>query len=195
MLTLLPAAELEAGWWRLALLTALPLGLVGIYLRRRVTESPVSVAATESRAAEPRPVWLLWPRHRRPSLTRFCVLAAGSLAFNTFVVFLRSHLIVTTEAAPSRVLLLAVVGLLGGAAAALWLGWLSDRVGRRPVVLASLGGLALGAAPILGLARHASVGGLLVANLLAGCGGGGCLVPLDDSPRCSPPTCGVSEWR
>jgi len=90
-------------------------------------------------------------------------------------VFLPNHLIVTTDEAPARVLLLAVVGLLGGAAAALLLGRLSDRVGRRPVVLNSLAALVVSAAPILVVARSGSVVGLLVANLLAGAVVGGVL--------------------
>ena len=149
LLHLLPPAQLEAGWWRIAFLIALPLGTVGFYLRRRVTESPAFLWESRGRRLEAHPVRLLWRQHRRAWLTGFAVIAAGSLAFNTFFIFLPNHLIATTDLAPSTVLLVAVIGLLGGAASALRLGSLSDRVGRRPVVLTSLGALALCFAAIL----------------------------------------------
>ncbi|WP_426244828.1 MFS transporter [Nocardioides sp. LHG3406-4] len=168
LLHLLPPARLEAGWWRIAFLVALPLGAVGFYLRRRVAESPLFVQALRSQALEPHPVRLLWTGHRRAWLTGFAFIASGSLAFNTFFIFLPNHLIATTDLSPTAVLLVAVVGLLGGAASALVLGSLSDRVGRRPVVLVSVGLLALGAVPLLAMARSGSVGALLIADLLSG---------------------------
>ena len=175
LLHLLPPAQLEAGWWRIAFLIALPLGTVGFYLRRRVTESPAFLWESRCRRLEAHPVRLLWRQHRRAWLTGFAVIAAGSLAFNTFFIFLPNHLIATTDLAPSTVLLVAVIGLLGGAASALRLGSLSDRVGRRPVVLTSLGALALCAVPVFALARSGSTGALLAADLLGGVLVGGVL--------------------
>ena len=175
LLHLLPPAQLEAGWWRVAFLTALPLGTAGFYLRRRVEESPVFVEAVRGQTLEPRPVRLLWTSHRRAWLTGFAFLASGSLAFNMFFIFLPNHLIATTQVAPARVLLVAVLGLLSGAVSAVALGSLSDRVGRRPVVLGSVGTLAVVAVPVFVLARSGSLGALIVADLLAGAVVGGVL--------------------
>lgn len=175
VLNLLPSGQLDDGWWRLAFLVALPLSLVGFYLRSRVGESPLYVEALQVRSVDPHPVRLLWAGHRRAWWTGFAFLAAGSLGFNTFFIYLPNHVIVTTELPAAGVLLVAVLGLLGAAVSAVGLGWLSDRAGRRPVVLGSLAVLACAALPLVALARTGSLGGLLVADLLAGCAVGGVL--------------------
>ncbi len=168
LLQLLPPDQLAAGWWRVAFLVAIPLGTVGFYLGRRVTESPLFLGVQTGRTLEPHPVRLLWTTHRRAWLSGFALLAAGSLAFNTFFVFLPHHVVVATDLAPSTALLAGVAGLMAGAASALATGALSDRVGRRRVVLPAAAALALGAPVVFVMARSGSPGALLVADLVAG---------------------------
>lgn len=175
VLNLMPNEQLEAGWWRVAFVVALPLSLVGFYLRSRVSESPPYLDAIHRQRVDQHPVRLLWEGHRRAWCTGFAFLAAGSLGFNTFFIFLPNHLIVTTDLPASQVLLVAVIGLLGAAASSVGLGWLSDRVGRRPVVLASTAALAIAAVPAVALARTGSLSGLLVADLVVGGAVGGIL--------------------
>jgi MHS family proline/betaine transporter-like MFS transporter len=96
------------------------------------------------------------------------VIAVGSLTFNTFFVFMPNHLAHTTSMTLPSALLTAVVGLVSAALAAVALGRLSDRVGRRPVVLTSIAALVVMAAP-MSLAAHS---GSLVALTLAQAGVG-----------------------
>ena len=83
----------DTGWWRIAFLVAIPLGLIGLLLRRRITDTDQFLTLRAESALLDRPVQELW-RHHRPSLLRgFCLLAAGSLAFNTFFIFMPNNLI------------------------------------------------------------------------------------------------------
>lgn len=171
----LPDDALFGEAWRLAFLLALPLGLVGLYVRRHVSESPGFVRLEPAGARSGTRVRALWAHHRPALVTGFAVVAAGSLAFNTFFVFLPNHLAQTSSLALSTTLLTAIVGLVCAAASAVVLGRLSDRVGRRPVVLGSIGVLVVGALPLSLAAHTESLVALAVAEIVAGATIGGML--------------------
>lgn len=160
--------DLSEGTWRVAFLVALPLGFVGVYLRLRVPETPPFVRLQESQSLAQGPIRTLWEHHRGGLRTGFATIAAGSLAFNTFFVFLPNHLALTTSVTLSAALLSSVVGLAALAAAAVLLGALSDLVGRRPVVLGSLCAVALCALPLNALAHSGSLLALVLAQVGAG---------------------------
>jgi MHS family proline/betaine transporter-like MFS transporter len=168
VLTRLPESQLSAGWWRVAFLLALPLGVVGVYLRQRVPESPVYVSARREASLQEHPLRELWRGHRRAWGTGFAAVAAGSLAFNTFFVFVPNHLIVAGTHTVSVALLAVVPGLLGAAGVAVGLGALSDRLGRRPVVLASATVLAVGAVPAFAVVTSGSLVGLVLGEVAVG---------------------------
>jgi MHS family proline/betaine transporter-like MFS transporter len=174
-LALLPAAVLSAGWWRVAFLLALPLGLVGLYMRRRVPDTPHFVQMLEDQGSGGVGLADLWSSNGPALRTGFMVIAAGSLTFNTFFVYLPNHLVVTTNRSLSTALFAAIAGLVAAATAALALGRLSDRLGRRPVVRGSLIALVVAAVPLFAVATSGSVVGLICANMLAGVLVGGTL--------------------
>ena len=146
----------DSGWWRIAFLIAIPLGVIGLLLRRRITDTTQFVTLRADSGLIDRPVQELW-RHHRPSLVRgFCLLAAGSLAFNTFFIFMPNHLIARHGAALTPTLLVTALSLGIAAIAALALGRLSDRIGRRPVVIVSAAALA-GARSAAGSLGHPGI--------------------------------------
>ncbi len=171
----LPDEVLAGEGWRVAFLLAMPLGLVGVYLRRRVTETPGFVRLEQTEALAGATVRMLWAEHRAALLTGFAIIASGSLAFNVFFVFMPNHLARTTSLALSTALLAAVTGLVSTAAAAVALGRLSDRVGRRPVVLGSTLVLVVSAAPLSMAAHSGSLLALTLAEIVAGGAVGGVL--------------------
>ena len=68
-------------------------------------------------------------------------MAAGSLAFNMFFIFMPNNLIARHGASLTPTLLLTAAALAVAAVAALALGRMSDRVGRRPVAIGSCAAL------------------------------------------------------
>jgi MHS family proline/betaine transporter-like MFS transporter len=158
----------ESGWWRLAFLLALPLGLIGVHLRRRVAETEQFAAIRAASSLVDHPARELWNHHRYAVRRGFCLIAAGSLAFNTFFVFMPNNLISRHGASLDRTLLVTAGSLSMAAAAALVLGAASDRVGRRPVVIGSTAALVVLATPMSLLATGGSLVGLFVAEVLIG---------------------------
>ncbi|MFF7750930.1 MFS transporter [Streptomyces sp. NPDC007971] len=127
---LLSDPQLAHWGWRLPFLLALPLGLVALWLRVGLAETPEF--RERERAADP-------PGGAGPSAAAVLLGAARvtgwSAAGYTFLVVLPSYLQATLHADVRQALLATVPANAGFAAAILPAGLLSDRVGRRPVML------------------------------------------------------------
>jgi len=157
-----------SGWWRIAFLLALPLGLIGLFLRRRLAETEQFIVLRTASRLLDHPVRELWKGHKAAVLRGFCLIAAGSLAFNTFFIFLPNNLISRHGAGLTPTLLLTAATLTVAATAALALGRLSDRFGRRPVAIVSCAGLVLIAMPATVVATQGSPLGLVLAQVAIG---------------------------
>lgn len=136
--TVLTEGQLGDWGWRLPFLMTLPLGLGALWLRLRLDETP---AFREEREAERPPgrevAWAI-------------ALGAGRImgwaaAGYTFLVVLPSYLQSTLDATFQQALIATVLANLGFAVTIVPAGWLSDRYGRRPVMLT-------GAVLVVGLA-------------------------------------------
>ncbi len=136
LVTLLPREDLMSWGWRIPFLASFLLIMVGIYIRLRITETPVFTEAVVARGkVERNPAMEALKRHPR----NFFVVLGARLAENglgyLFPVFGLSYVINTLgvpKADALSALMLAFVielfTIVGFAA-------LSDRVGRRPVYI------------------------------------------------------------
>lgn len=160
----IPVASPLHDWaWRVPFLAALPLGFVGLYVRSKVDESPMFRTVHQAGGTSRQPLREAM-RDTRPQLAvGFAAVAAVAVAFNLMYVFVPNHLVVNDRLELAPALGAAVAGPLLAAVLAPGFGRLSDRVGRRRVVLAGLAGL-LVAIPVA--LRLVSTGNL--AWMLAG---------------------------
>ncbi|MER6775821.1 MULTISPECIES: MFS transporter [unclassified Streptomyces] len=166
----LSADALHAWGWRIPFLLALPLGAVALWLRTALAEPP-----PPREPAAPADTPPVAPRE----LTRAVVLGIGrvmgwSAAGYTFLVVLPSYLQATLGASLREALLATALANAGFAASILPAGALSDRIGRRPVMLSGALGVVLLALPLLHLLQSAGVppwsraGAVLLAGALVG---------------------------
>lgn len=140
-----------------------------------MSETPGFVRLEHTESLADAPVRRLLSERRAGLITGSAMIAFGSLAFNTFFVFMPTHLAQTTSLDLPTALPTAVTGLIPAAVAAAALGGLSDRAGRRPVVLGSTLGLAVSVLPLSVAAHSGSLPALLLAEILAGSAVGGVL--------------------
>ncbi|MFF4317962.1 MFS transporter [Streptomyces sp. NPDC001568] len=182
-----PEALYDWGW-RIPFLLALPLGAVALWLRTGLTEpagahrpegspeAPPDRPAPSPGAVGPAPTV---PAPTVPGTARAIALGIGrimgwSAAGYTFLVVLPSYLQATLGASFQEALIATTVANLGFAAAILPAGILSDRVGRRPVMLCGALCVTLLALPLLhllqdpGAAAPAKAAGLLGAGAAVG---------------------------
>ncbi|TQC45873.1 MFS transporter [Rhodococcus sp. WS4] len=172
--TVLSEDQLTSWGWRIGFLLAAPMGVVILYLRMRVDETPhfkqmtVERAASDASSAPQRrsPVYLL--------VTMGAVVVYNAVG-NTFMVGMPAFLSKSFEMSFERSYLLA---LITGLVAAIFMpvfGALSDRVGRRPVLLwGSVAVVAL-SYPLYAMLGFGFRGGLIalaIAGVLIGAVGG-----------------------
>jgi MFS family permease len=107
---LLPQATLEAWAWRLAFLAALPVGVVGLYLRLRLDETPRFRAVQRADTVAEWPVREALRAYPRQMLVGLALVAAASLTFNTSFIYLPNHLAADRGVPLSRALAGALLG-------------------------------------------------------------------------------------
>ncbi|HEX5394060.1 MAG TPA: MFS transporter [Rhodocyclaceae bacterium] len=166
----LSAEEFSAWGWRVPFLFSALLLLASAKARLALHESPVFQQLRQSHHTSPAPLHECFrDRHTlgRMALLFFCVSAGGGLLFFCSQVYAPVFLKVTVRMDPvlaGRLTLAATLCLFPLTFAA---GWLSDRIGRRPVVLT---GMALGATGVIpvfaGLQAYAAQPSLILALLL-----------------------------
>jgi MFS transporter, MHS family, proline/betaine transporter len=152
----LSASALQSWGWRLPFLMALPLGLVGLYIRLRLEETPEFLLVQRDGRVSTTPVSETLRTSTRQVIVGFGVVATVSLTFNLFFVFLPNFVASTGRVPLSRALAGALIGLLLGSILAPLFGRLTDRVGRRPVVVAGVLALTLLTAPAFSLVLRGS---------------------------------------
>ncbi|MFF7605516.1 glycine betaine/L-proline transporter ProP [Streptomyces parvulus] len=159
MTALLSDGDLTSWGWRIPFLIAGPMGIVGLYLRMRLEETP-AFAAEMAKAEKTRPKVPL--REMVTGQWRALLLCVGLvLVFNVtdymLLSYMPSYLTSELEYDETHGLLvvLAVMALM--MVVQPFAGALTDRVGRRPVIAAGCAGFLLLSVPALLLIREGSL--------------------------------------
>ncbi|MFD3314711.1 MFS transporter [Streptomyces sp. NPDC058694] len=168
--TVLSEGQLGDWGWRLPFLLTLPMGLGALWLRLRLDETP----SFESLREEPRP-----ERPPGREVAKAIALGAGRImgwaaAGYTFLVVLPSYLQSSLNATFQQALVATVLANLGFAVTIIPAGLLSDRIGRRPVMLTGALLVTVLAVPLLNLLQNTGTsnalkgGAVFVAGAVVG---------------------------
>ena len=146
------ATEVFQEWgWRIAFLFGALLAPVGYYLRTRAAETPVFMQAQARKAVASSPLRVIFTQHWALVIAGICIsaiAATGSITFQIYVSqFARQQL--KLDAASS--LVITAASLAFAAVWVLFIGWLSDYVGRKTMVLLSVVGFLLLTYPLFSL--------------------------------------------
>lgn len=150
---LLPQAELESWGWRVPFLMGLLIAPVGLYIRSRVDETEAFKAILRERAARPEsafsPLRDTLDRHRGAVVTGFGITIAWTVCTYFFLVSMPTYAVRQLGVPQSASLLANSTGLALIVVLAPVFGAWSDRVGRRPIMLASASGILVLSWPLL----------------------------------------------
>lgn len=146
--TALSTEALHDWGWRVPFLLALPLGLVALFLRLRLEETP-NFARVQAASASPEPAG-------KGEVAKAIALGIGRLmgwsaAGYTFLVVMPSYLQSTLNATFQQALVATVLANLGFAVSIMPAGWISDRIGRRPVMVTGAALVVVLAFPLMNL--------------------------------------------
>lgn len=154
--------------WRIPFLLALPLGLVGVYLRLRLGDTPEFVAAAGERGVEKAPLRTSVRRDFSSIALSVGILAALTVFTYLYLIYLPTYLTSVLHYGRSTALLANVVGILAFCIGMPLFATLSDHVGRRPVLIAGSGALAALSYPGFLLMRAGDVSLLVLALVVLG---------------------------
>ncbi|MEU7214118.1 MFS transporter [Nocardia iowensis] len=154
--------------WRIPFLIAVPLGLTGWYLRSRLTESPVFTEVAHEKHP-PGGLRELVTTYRRETLTLAGLVVALNVVNYTLLTYQPTYLQNTIGMGESDTTAMMLIGQTVMMLVLPFFGRLSDHVGRRPLWLFSLIGLAVLAVPmywLMGRGTVWAITGFVVLGLL-----------------------------
>ena len=139
--SLLSDADFRAWGWRVPFLVSALLLAISIRSRVNLHESPVFSKLRESNGLSKAPLRECFSDRQtlgRMLLLFFCISAGGSLLFFSAQVYTSVFLKTVVNLPPAQAGALVTVATIALFPATLFCGWLSDKIGRRPVLLAGL---------------------------------------------------------
>ena len=154
--------------WRIPFLLAGPLGWIGFYLRNHLEESPAFLALQQRGETEVAPLRAVVTHSRRALL--FCIgfVVIKAVGHWTLQAFITGYLATTLHFPMLHTYTVTTLGLLGIAIMVPFMGALSDRFGRKPLMMAGCIGFILLSWPAMALMAHGDVGSAVLAMLLLG---------------------------
>jgi len=162
--TLLTSEQLHSWGWRVPFLLALPMGLVALWLRLQLDETPSFKQTQQNLQSAP-----------LSGVVKAIALGIGrmmgwSAAGYTFLVVMPSWLQTSLHASFQQALVATVLGNIGFALTILPAGRLSDRYGRRRIMLLAIGAVIIFTFPLLAILQQpeASLWWKAAAVMLAG---------------------------
>lgn len=165
---LLGEAAMYDWGWRIPFLIAGPMGLVGLYLRSKIEDTPVFREAAISQAEKQPPVTLatLILRFWRPLLVVGGLVVALNVVNYTLLSYMPTYLQRRIGLSNDQALIVPIIGMLFMMLVLPFAGRLSDKIGRRPLWRVSLVGLFLFVIPLYMLMSQGLAGAIIGFALL-----------------------------
>jgi MFS transporter, MHS family, alpha-ketoglutarate permease len=146
----LRAEDLEAWGWRIPFVIGGLLAVVVFWIRRGLDES----VSWQARGSEPSRAGLLITEHPREMGIILALTAAGSLSFYAYTTYMQKFLVNTAGFTRGQGATINVAALLIFMLAQPLMGWVSDRIGRKKMLILAFGLGAVVAYPVFaGIAR------------------------------------------
>ncbi len=146
----LSADEMHSWGWRIPFFLALPMGIVALWLRYSMEETPSFVRQQQTKNAhQPAAVSASFAATLRIILLAICRVMVWSAAGYTYLVIMPTYLQSSLHTGFNQALLIAVISNLGFAATIIPAGILSDKIGRRSVMVLAACLLLVLALPLL----------------------------------------------
>jgi MHS family alpha-ketoglutarate permease-like MFS transporter len=156
---LLRKEDMAAWGWRIPFVIGGGLAIVAYWMRRRLQESRSFVRAG-TRGTVRGGIRQLFFEYPRETVTVLGFTAGGSVIFYVYTTYMQKFLNNTAGFSKDQATEISAVSLIVFMVAQPFFGWLSDKVGRKPMMLVAFGGGTLVAWPImtaLGMTRSSSI--------------------------------------
>lgn len=163
----IPQPALGDWGWRVPFLIGAALSLYGLYIRSGLPETPHFVAVEQRRELESRPILRALKDHPWESFVVFA-MQMGTVQFYIWTVFLPTYAHLAGGLPLSQAFIGGVISLAVFCVATVAAGGVSDRIGRRPVLMTYAVGFFVLAWPMLHLLQNGDFLTFLLVDI-AGC--------------------------
>jgi len=162
---LLGDAVMHAWGWRIPFLVAAPMGLIGMYLRSEMEDTPVFREQAD-KGSGTLPFATLVRNHWQPMMVVGGLVVALNVVNYTLLSYMPTYLQRRIGLSPDEALIVPIIGMLFMMLFLPFAGHMSDRIGRRPMWRLSLIGLLLAVVPLYMLMATGLVGAIIGFVLL-----------------------------
>ncbi|HEY4577921.1 MAG TPA: MFS transporter [Yaniella sp.] len=129
--------QMESWGWRLPFLLAAPLGLIGIYIRRKLEDSPAFQEMSKEDEVVKAPVWALFRDHWRTLVRATAAVLLNAVGFYVILTYMPTYLSQTVGIDPTLANVSTTASLFTYIGFIFLTGYLSDRFGRRKVLMSA----------------------------------------------------------
>jgi MFS transporter, MHS family, proline/betaine transporter len=166
--TVLSEDALNAWGWRIPFILGMVVALVGLYLRLRVEDTPAFRIIEVKEEVTEAPVKESFTAHWRESLTAIGFTLAWTVAYYILLTYMPTYVSETLGIPLTQALLSNAIGLVALMALIPFTAVLSDRIGRKPLLIASSALIALLTYPLFLLASTQVLVFIVLAQVLFG---------------------------
>ena len=137
--SLLTKDELTSWGWRLPFLFGLAVGVIGAYMRWKISDTPIYTDIEEHGQTAKAPFVEAITQHPKETLLAFTSTLHNTVAFYIALIYMNNYMINIGKLPQATALWISTAGLAFMIVQLPFWGGLSDRVGRRPLMLFSAG--------------------------------------------------------
>jgi len=172
--SILGEADFESWGWRLPFFLALPLGIIGLYLRHALEETPAFQQHMDKMEQGDREGLTHGPKvsfkevatkHWRSLLTCIGIVAATNVTYYMLLTYMPSYLSHNLHYKENSGVLIIIAIMVGMLFVQPFIGFVSDEIGRKPFIIAGSIGLLFLSIPAFMLITSGKIG-LIFAGLL-----------------------------
>ncbi|HWD58529.1 MAG TPA: MFS transporter [Stellaceae bacterium] len=164
--SLLPKEDLASWGWRLPFLFGLAVGIVGAVMRWKISDTPIFTDIEEHGQTAKSPFVEAIARHPKETLLAFTSTLHNTVAYYIALIYMTSYMINIGKLPQPTALWISTAGLAFMIVQLPFWGALSDRVGRRPLMIFSCAAFVVLGYPFFRLASSGSVGLALIGEFL-----------------------------
>ncbi|TAL89116.1 MAG: MFS transporter [Rhodanobacter sp.] len=164
----LSAEQMHSYGWRLPFLLALPLGYIGRYIRIHLEDSPKFRALEKLEKVAHAPISLLLSKHKRSLIIAIGVTMLNAVGFYTILTYMPTYMSVQLHVSEAESFLSTTIALVAYIFFIFLMGTLSDRFGRKTMLIAASVVFVVVSVPLFSLLGTAGFIGIILIQIAFG---------------------------
>lgn len=168
LFAVLTPAEMQSYGWRLPFLLALPLGLIGIYIRLKIEDTPKFRELETQHRVTATPAKEIFTTYRREVLISIGVTSLNAVGFYLILSYMPTYLITELNVGETEAFLTVSISLAIYVLSIFVMGAISDKIGRKTaLILASILFIAL-TVPLFAMLDGTTLTGIILIQIAFG---------------------------